>query len=233
MKALLVTSVLVVLVDIVHGGCEQDPKLKPAIITKKLKPFTKVKANGKPIANSPCWWDLTRTDCGTCRNGGVQCGYPMHKWCQSPKDDKKKGCPGIPNYKYTKSTQGAPCYWDVNNKKCAICTKTTLKQCINTKKSDIANECYSYCGTVKNRKCDGNYASCLFIPSCGAGASCNTKSKRCQCNAPYTGNGQQCFEGDCAAGNCSLIQDPSMNVELEINTQSEYFVFTNTGSEEL
>ena len=90
MKALLVTSVLVVLVDIVHGGCEQDPKLKPAIITKKLKPFTKVKANGKPIANSPCWWDLTRTDCGTCRNGGVQCGYPMHKWCQSPKDDKKK-----------------------------------------------------------------------------------------------------------------------------------------------
>merc|ERR1711868_319200 len=201
-KALLVTSILVFLVDIVHGGCEQDPKLKPAIITKKLKPFTKVKANGKPIANSPCWWDLTRTDCGTCRNGGVQCGYPMHKWCQSPKDDKKKGCPGIPNYKYTK-------------------------------KSDIANECYSYCGTVKNRKCDGNYASCLFIPSCGAGASCNTKSKRCQCDAPYTGNGQQCFEGDCAAGNCSLIQDPSMNVELEINTQSEYFVFTNTGSEEL
>merc|ERR1712019_238206 len=191
MKALLVTSVLVVLVDIVHGGCEQDPKLKPAIITKKLKPFTKVKANGKPIANSPCWWDLTRTDCGTCRNGGVQCGYPMHKWCQNPKDDKKKGCPGIPNYKYTKSTQGAPCYWDVNNKKCAICTKTTLKQCINT------------------------------------------KNKRCQCDAPYTGNGQQCFEGDCAAGNCSLIQDPSMNVELEINTQSEYFVFTNTGSEEL
>merc|ERR1712025_1355554 len=205
MKALLVTLVLLVLVDIVHGGCEQDPKLKPAIISKKLKPFTKVKANGKPIANSPCWWDLTRTDCGTCRNGGVQCGYPMHKWCQSPKDDKKKGCPGIPNYKYTKSTQGAPCYWDVNNKKCAICTKATLKQCINTKKSDIANECYSYCGTVKNRKCD----------------------------APYTGNGQQCFEGDCAAGNCSLIQDPSMNVELEIDTQSEYFVFTNTGSEEL
>merc|ERR1712029_851343 len=152
MKALLVTSILVVLVNIVHGGCEQDPKLKPAIITKKLKPFTKVKANGKPIANSPCWWDLTRTDCGTCRNGGVQCGYPMHKWCQSPKDDKKKAVLESPTTN-TPSQHRELHATGMSTIKSVPSAPRPLKQCINTKKSDIANECYSYCGTVKNRKC--------------------------------------------------------------------------------
>merc|ERR1711892_1506537 len=32
----------------------------------------------------------------------------MHKWCQSKKS--KVGCKGIPNYKYTLSAAGYPCY---------------------------------------------------------------------------------------------------------------------------
>ena len=99
------------------------------------------------------------------------------------------------------------------SKKCAICTKSTLKQCIRTKKSDINNECYSYCSKATNRKCDGNYASCLFIPSCGPGARCNAKSKKCECEAGYTGNGQQCFSGDCSTG-CDLVTDPSLNIQV-------------------
>ena len=90
MKGILGTFVILILVDIVFGGCSQDPKLKPAIVTRKLRPFTKTKANGSPLANSPCWWDLTRNNCGTCKNGGVQCGFPMHKWCQSSKEAARK-----------------------------------------------------------------------------------------------------------------------------------------------
>ena len=86
MKALLVTTVLVVLVDIVSGGCAA---LSSSAIEKKLKPYTELNNKGKPIATSPCWWDLTRKNCGNCKKGGVQCGFPMHKWCQSPKNKKK------------------------------------------------------------------------------------------------------------------------------------------------
>ena len=32
------------------------------------------------------------------------------QWCQSKKS--KTGCPGIPQFKYTRSSTGFPCYWD-------------------------------------------------------------------------------------------------------------------------
>merc|ERR1712107_948991 len=129
MKVLLLLSfVAFTSIHLVQGGCKA--KVSNAVINQKLKPFTVVDKKGKPVATAPCWWDLTRENCGKCKKGGRQCGFPMHKWCQSPR--VKTGCPGIPDNKYTLSTEGAPCYWDPTNLKCAICTKKTMKQCINT-----------------------------------------------------------------------------------------------------
>ena len=112
MRLLQVAAILcLVCLDSVQGGCDST-KLSSAVVNKKFKPYTKTNSKGKPVANSPCWWDLTRKNCGTCKSGGKQCGYPMHKWCQSPKS--KFGCQGIPNFKYTLSTEGGPCFWDPN-----------------------------------------------------------------------------------------------------------------------
>ena len=41
--------------------------------------LTKEAGKVRPVANARCWWDLLRTDCGRCKNGGKQCGAPMHK----------------------------------------------------------------------------------------------------------------------------------------------------------
>merc|ERR1711868_272681 len=82
MKALLVTSFFVVLVDTVYGGCSA---LSSSAIEKKLKPYTELNNKGKPIANSPCWWDLTRNNCGTCKKGGVQCDFPCTSGVRIPK----------------------------------------------------------------------------------------------------------------------------------------------------
>ena len=101
--------------------------------TKYSFPVTTGKGkNAKPVADQPCWFDLKRNDCAKCKPGGVQCGAPMEKvttqcicicdcicscvcklylqWCQSKKS--KTGCPGIPQFKYTRSSTGFPCYWD-------------------------------------------------------------------------------------------------------------------------
>merc|ERR1712227_359428 len=105
MKVLLLLSfVAFTSIHLVQGGCKA--KVSNAVINQKLKPFTVVDKKGKPVATAPCWWDLTRENCGKCKKGGRQCGFPMHK------------------------------------------------------------------------KCDGNLASCVTIPYCGAGASCNKKSGR-------------------------------------------------------
>merc|ERR1711902_459820 len=101
------------------------------------------KVNGKlrPVTDAPCWFDLTRSDCGRCKNGGGQCGAPMERWCQNPRN--KNGCEGVPNNKYTLS---------------------------------------------------------------------------CQCDQGLTGNGQQCFSGDCSSGNCTLVSHAEENVEISIDT---------------
>ena len=84
MKCLLLVTILcVILLDQVEAGCKPLP-ISSAVKKKKLEAFTQMK-NKKPVADSPCWWDLKRSNCGTCKKGGKQCGYPMHKYCQSPK----------------------------------------------------------------------------------------------------------------------------------------------------
>ena len=89
MKCLLLVTILsVTLLDQVEAGCKKAP-VSSAVMKKKLEAFTKMEKNNKgklvPVADSPCWYDLTINNCGTCKKGGKQCGYPMHKYCQSPK----------------------------------------------------------------------------------------------------------------------------------------------------
>jgi len=232
MRTLQVNLVILAIAGLnqVEARCDADP-VSNQVIKKLFKPYTVTDAKGKPKANSPCWWDLTKSNCGTCKNNGKQCGYPMHKWCQSPKS--KKGCKGIPNFKYTLSTEGAPCYFDHSNMKCAWCTKKSVKQCAQTA-GQQNNGCYSYCGSAKDPKCDGNPFNCYFNDWCGTGASCVKKTGGCSCKLPYIGNGFQCFSGDCESGNCTLVEDPSNNVKVDIDTQSEFFVYTlGSGSTEL
>ena len=89
MKSLLLAAILFVTVlDQVEARCKKAP-VSSAVIKKKLEAFTQMKKNDKgkwvPVAESPCWYDLTKNNCGTCKKGGKQCGYPMSKYCQSPK----------------------------------------------------------------------------------------------------------------------------------------------------
>ena len=64
--------------------------------------------------------------------------------------------------------------------------------------------------------------------------------------AGLTGNGQQCFSGDCSSGNCTLVSHAEENVEvsprqqtparqnnchfavlqISIDTNHQYFIFT-------
>ena len=48
-----------------------------------------------------CWFDplekyLGKKKCACCKSNGIQCGYPMHKWCQPKVKTGKiqKGCIG-------------------------------------------------------------------------------------------------------------------------------------------
>jgi len=201
--------------------------------TVNVKQFHKYtttkKVNGKirPVADAPCWFDLTRHDCGRCKNKGKQCGTPMQKWCQNPKS--KNGCPGIPGNKFTLSTTGFPCYWDHSNKECAWCKTSKMKQC---GVSSYTEACGQICAQAKNKNCDGNLFDCTQIPACGKGATCDQKSKQCKCDKDLTGNGQQCFEGDCSTGNCTLLVNVEENIEVSIDSNSQYFVFAR-GSGEL
>ena len=86
----------------------------------------------RPVADQACWFDASRTDCAQCKPTGQPCGFPMQKWCQSKKAKTVsfiktqysasnlfiQGCKGIPNYKYTLSSTGYPCYWDYKRLVC-------------------------------------------------------------------------------------------------------------------
>ena len=52
----------------------------------------------KKTSGCPCWWDLTKTNnnCACCKSRGIQCGYPLHRFCQkdSRKPQYRIGCPG-------------------------------------------------------------------------------------------------------------------------------------------
>ena len=64
--------------------------------------FTDYNRVTKSNTGCACWFDpfqlFTESgDCACCKNVAVQCGYPMHNWCQRKVDDgeEQQGCQGI------------------------------------------------------------------------------------------------------------------------------------------
>jgi hypothetical protein len=190
----------------------------------------------------PCWWDQTRTtDCACCNYGdnpdkpeAEQCGYPMQKYCQKP-NKKGWGCPGIPQFKWTKSGKGYPCYWsEERTGDCAVCAPGGY-QCGSTLKTN-PDKNKNHCYNGRNKKyCDAVIGDCRHIPhACDPNASCvfdrkfgkNIKMYKCECGEGYTGNGVQCFD---AAGNMS--PDPNKIVSVEMSLNSDFYAYPE-GSEE-
>merc|ERR1711892_996668 len=94
--AVLVTLILVVQTEAKGKGKGKKPgKPKPtgkcpvdSTSTKQFEKFTVTKKVGgktKPQADQACWWNASLNECAKCKSGGIQCGFPMHKWCQSKK----------------------------------------------------------------------------------------------------------------------------------------------------
>jgi len=240
MKILWVT-LLVVLILLVQSEAKKkpkgksclkdDPKLEYKVAMHKNTRYDKVtemkKGKGKekdklvPVADQPCWWDLSRSDCAKCTNGGVQCGFPMHKWCQ-PKKKKQIGCKGIPSNKYTLSSKGYPCYWNPKSTDCAWCLNGKV-QCGASK----ADKCGNMCKKETDMKCDGVLTTCNNIPKCGFGASCDQKTKECKCGKGLFGNGFLCFDKETG----EAAPNPSGNVDISIESASQFFVFPNGSPE--
>merc|ERR1712110_217771 len=192
--------------------------------TKGFYKYTKMTGKGKnkkPVANAQCLFDPTMgKKCGKCIKGGKQCGPPMHKWCQNP--NSKVGCKGIPNYKYTLSTRGAPCFNNPEDKSCPICKNNKMKQCGISK---IAGKCGKFCAPMKDRKCDGNRFDCTQIDLCGPGASCavnnKAKSGNCKCDEGLRGDGINCFYQ-----NGTVAESAKEVITMSMNTKTQFFVYT-------
>lgn len=228
---LVFLTALILIEDTTEAKKKPKPKPKPtgskcpvdSTNTKQFEKYTETKKVGgkvKPVANQPCWFDSSRSDCAKCKSNGQACGFPMQKWCQSKQS--KTGCKGIPNYKYTLSSTGYPCYWDPTNMNCAWCAQNRI-QC---KDSSQSKKCGSYCEKATSLKCDGVLTTCNNIPKCGFGAKCDKPSGKCKCEKGLLGNGFQCFD---SSG--TPAENPNGNVDISIDTESKFFIFPH-GSEE-
>jgi len=194
--------------------------------TKPYMKFTKMKGKGKnkkPVANAQCFFDPSMgKNCGQCINGGKQCGPPMHQWCQNP--NAKNGCKGIPNYKYTLSVSGAPCFDNPEDRSCPVCKNSNMKQCGISK---MAAKCGKFCGPLKDKKCDGNKFDCTQIDLCGAGATCSIdpkkKTGKCQCDDGLVGDGINCFYQ-----NGTVVKGEDDVVTMSVNTKTQFFIYTQT-----
>ena len=73
-------------------------------ISDELQKYSKVDAYRawaqkytKSSTGCSCWFDLSRgLNCACCQNKGIQCGFPLHKYCQrdARRPQFRKGCPG-------------------------------------------------------------------------------------------------------------------------------------------
>jgi len=211
----------------------------PASAGPNVKIFERyTKAN----SGCKCWWDLTRDDCACCkyRHGGKeqavqQCGHPMHNYCFKKIKDKngkvvQKGCPGVPQNKYTLSTIGFACYWlPRNTKQCAWCAHGGY-QCGPGARAGITSPRGNHCNTGRNKNyCDSVIGDCRHIPAaCSSEAKCvpgklfgkNTQLYRCKCNEGYTGNGVDCFDAD-----GELAAAAAESVEMSLTLGSDYYVY--------
>jgi len=184
----------------------------------------------KKTSGCPCWWDLTKTDnnCACCKSRGIQCGYPLHRFCQrdSRKPQYRIGCPGIKNKKHTLSERGHPCHYNPVDRSCGWCGLFS-QQCNGW---DLYNGLK--CGEVSpyapgkegwGKYCIGQVQDCRISPSpCDVNANCvNTKRKtkgqyggnayRCACKPGYVGNGITC-----ANEKTGKLELPSEGLQVEV-----------------
>ena len=76
---------------------EEDLVSRELTWPKFLPSWAKKYTDTRRPEGCPCWWDLTQGyNCACCRNRGIQCGYPLHRYCQrdAGKPQYRKGCPG-------------------------------------------------------------------------------------------------------------------------------------------
>merc|ERR1711981_297249 len=205
------------------GACKNTGQ-KPS--DKLFKPYT------IPIKNKkcPCWWDMSKKVCACCKGDNVmQCGWPMHRYCYKKSN---MGCPGVCNNKYTLSGRGFPCYNDPSKgNNCAVCAPGAF-QCYADSKTGPNSKEGSRCSSQKDQKyCSSVQGDCQHIPGACPVENCEFQGKvnkflshsQCTCPEGYEGNGMQCYS------NGTLLADPAIQVELQMEITSEEYEFPFTG----
>merc|ERR1712130_134351 len=219
------------------GKKPKPPGKKPKPPGKKPKPPAKKppgkKPPAKPVKPKPpainyarytkeptggtCWWDLARKDCAICKQGGMQCGYPLQNKCY--KKHPTQGCPGIEGNTVTLSEAGYPCYFDLTKRDCAWCGQDPKSLGFQTNQN--------LCVAARfQQKFDAVKGDCQHIPKCDDNATCQQLPNginKCVCNFGYTGTGIQCADGN------GTLATPAGVVlaSLELNLDNTYFSFVN------
>jgi len=197
------------------GKPKPKPKTKPTDIFKK---YTKERKGGI------CWWDITRTDCAICKQfvNAMPCGFPLHNYCYKK---SSQGCPQVPNYKYTLSTTGYPCYWDHEDLRCAWYAPGAF-QCGPGTKTGPDSSLGSRCDRGPSSVCNGVVGDCRHIPMCHVDAKCVFKDKvegrsvfQCKCDKGFFGNGIQCANADTGA----VGVDPNTIVTVKATFSRDYY----------
>jgi len=228
MKWLLVAAAVLCYISLAEAK-----KVKPAIFKKYTKSATGCK----------CWFDLEMgKECACCNKkvdgkkaDSMQCGYPMHKYCYKKTRAKdgtliSKGCPGIPQPKFTLSTKGFACYFkNSNTKECAWCADGGY-QCGPGARAGLTSKNGNHCITGRNKKyCDSVIGDCRHIPgACSSAASCVEAGKfgkglklyKCECDKGFTGNGIDCYNED-----GELHTDAANVVEVEMTLHDDFYQF--------
>jgi len=210
-------------------------------ISDELQKYSKVDAYRawaqkytKSSTGCSCWFDLSRgLNCACCQNKGIQCGFPLHKYCQrdARRPQFRKGCPGIKNKDYTLSEKGHPCLDNPSDKSCGWCALDS-QQCNTWNTINNGNKC-GYLSTYAPgsrskawKYCVGRVQDCRIPPSyCDVNAKCVSTGRklkgsfgkvayRCACKKGFIGNGITCV--DVRSGELGVNEDMIIDMHMEL-----------------
>lgn len=219
---------------------EEDLVSRELTWPKFLPSWAKKYTDTRRPEGCPCWWDLTQGyNCACCRNRGIQCGYPLHRYCQrdAGKPQYRKGCPGIKNKDHTLSERGHPCHYNTADKTCGWCGLFS-QQCNgwNLYNGIKCGEATTFFPgkSGSSKSCAGQVQDCRLSPSpCDVNAECvNTGRKtkgqyggyayRCACKKGFIGNGIHC-----ANEKTGVLELPSegMVIELSMNLAPQIEIY--------